>query len=48
VLCGAGPPNPDGADLSAFNETLDLDDLRKTTEVLALMIAESIQARNKP
>lgn len=48
VLYGAGPPNPDGADLSTFNETLDLDDLRKTTEVLALMMAESVHAKNKP
>jgi len=45
VLYGAGPPTPGGSDLSGADETLDLDDLRKTTEVLTLMMAESSQPK---
>jgi len=40
VLYGAGPADPAGANIGGAEEHLDLDDLRKGTEVVALAIAD--------
>ncbi len=39
VLYGVGPANPSAAQVGAVNENLDLDDLRKSTELLSYVLA---------
>ncbi len=43
VLYGVGPANPAEAQVGAANEVLDLDDLRKSTELLSMVLADILQ-----
>lgn len=44
ILYGVGPARPAEAQVGAANEVLDLDDLRKSTELLSCTLAELLSA----
>jgi len=45
VLYGVGPAKPSQAQVGAANEVLDLDDLRKSTELLSYVLADILKTK---